>query len=79
MLSHHEQTHYQDLVYTVPDRHEIKFDSLKMSVPCKFMIMLQNLILATIIEFLGSGKSKHDHKLPELDVVSMRHTLYHES
>ena len=49
----------KDPVYTVPD--------FKTSVALKFVIILQNLIKTN---HRKSGKSKYDHKLTELNVVT---------
>ena len=46
-----------------------KFDSLNTSVPCKFMVILQNLMTTN---FRKSGKNRYDRKLPELDAMTMQ-------
>ena len=63
---------FQDPVYTVPDPqdHNINFEyTFEKSVALKFMIILQNL---TTTNNRGSGESKYDRKVTELDVVTTR-------
>ena len=59
------------LIYTVQDPYgdDMKLNSFKTIVGLKLMIILQNLITT---DHRKSGKSKHDRKLAELDVVSTR-------
>ena len=57
-------------VYTFSDQHghDFKLDSLKTSVALKFMIIFKNLAAT---DHRKNGWSKYDHKLFELDVVTI--------